>query len=220
VQWTVLIPAKSLPEAKSRLADSMDDPEAHGRLVLAIRADTISAAKQAPNVARVLVVVDRRGANVPGADELVVQGEPGLNSALREGAVHAARHWPADGVAALVGDLPALRPDELGAALRLAEDNPRAFVADADATGTTMLTSGPGILLEPAFGPGSAARHARTAVALVAAPGLRQDVDTQMDLARAIELGVGPQTLAATGRATQSEQAAQKVQRPLCVNFD
>ncbi len=189
----------------------MDDPAAHGRLVLAIRADTISAAKRAPNVARVIVVVDRRDAEVAGVDALLVQVEPGLNAALREGALHAARHWPTDGVAALVGDLPALGPDELGAALRLAERSPRAFVADADATGTTLLTSAPGTLLEPAFGPGSAARHATTAAALVATPGLRQDVDTEVDLARAIELGVGPQTLAATAPTSQS---------PLCANLD
>jgi 2-phospho-L-lactate guanylyltransferase len=198
VRWTVLIPAKSLPEAKSRLADSIEDPAAHGRLVLAIRADTISAAKRAPNVARVLAVVDRDGADVPGADVVLVQSEPGLNPALREAAAYAALSWPDDGVAALVGDLPALVPADLADALSLAALSPRAFVADADSTGTTLLTSVPGVALEPAFGQRSATRHVKIATALVGAPGLRQDVDTEMDLTRAIELGVGPETLAAT----------------------
>jgi 2-phospho-L-lactate guanylyltransferase len=208
VQWTVLIPAKSLPEAKSRLAESSEDAAAHGRLVLALRADTLAAARLAPSVARVLAVVDRRGAGVPGADAVFVQSEPGLNPALREAAAHAASYWPDDGLAALVGDLPALLPADLDAALRVAALSPRAFVADAATTGTTLLTSAPGVALEPAFGPGSAARHAQIATALVGAPGLRQDVDTELDLVRAIELGVGPETLAATAS------------RSLCVPLD
>jgi 2-phospho-L-lactate guanylyltransferase len=208
VQWTVLIPAKSLPEAKSRLAESSADAATHERLVLAIRADTIAAARLAPDVARLVVVTDRQGVEVPGADELLVQSEPGLNAALREGAEYAARHWPGDGVAALVGDLPALRPAELQDALGQARSSPRAFVADSEATGTTLLTAGPGVALEPAFGAGSAARHARIATALVGAPGLRQDVDTDPDLSHALELGVGPETLAATAS------------RSLCVHLD
>jgi 2-phospho-L-lactate guanylyltransferase len=187
----VLIPAKALPEAKSRLLPASADDAAHRRLVRAIRADTLAAAGAADGVARVVVVTDRPGE--PGA---FVQTGTGLNAALREAARHAAASWPADGVVALVGDLPALRPVELAAALSAAAEQPRSFVADAPGTGTTLLAARPGIPLDPAFGPGSAARHRARAAGLDAGPGLRHDVDTAADLDAAATLGLGPATAA------------------------
>jgi 2-phospho-L-lactate guanylyltransferase len=191
VRWTVVIPAKALPEAKSRLVPATDDPAAHRRLVEAIREDTLSAARAADGVARVLVVADRPG--TPGA---LVQTRPGLNPALAEAAEYAAREWPGDGVAALVGDLPALRAGELAAALAAAGAHPRAFVPDAAGTGTTLLAAAPGTPLLPAFGLGSAARHAAVATAVDAGRTLRHDVDTAADLQAAAELGLGPATAA------------------------
>jgi 2-phospho-L-lactate guanylyltransferase len=197
VHWTVVIPAKALPEAKSRLAPMSTDPAAHRRLVEAIRADTIAAATAAPGVARVLVVVDRGESAV----DVLVQVASGLDAAVREGAAHAAELWPQDGVAALVGDLPALRPDELAQALRLAAGAGRAFVPDASGTGTTLLAAAPGETMHPAFGPGSAQRHAVEASAVVAGPGLRHDVDTAADLFAAAGLGLGAATRAALADA-------------------
>lgn len=195
MQWTVVIPVKALPAAKSRLVGMTADAESHRRLVDAIRRDTIDAARAGEGVARVMLVSDV-GSPATGTDaSVLVQSSPGLNAAVREAAAHAAHWWPADGVAALVGDLPALRPEELSAVLRAAAASPTAFVADADGTGTTVLTATPGHALRPAFGVGSAARHARSATALPAGPGLRHDVDTAEDLrAAAAELGVGPAT--------------------------
>lgn len=187
----MLIPAKALPEAKSRLLPATADADAHARLVRAIRTDTIEAAAAAAGVARVLQVTDR-----PGLAGALVQRRPGLNAALEEAAEHAARHWPADGVVALLADLPALRPQELAAALVAAALQPRSYVPDAEGTGTTLLAARPGSSLDPAFGTGSAARHATAAVALDAGPGLRRDVDTAADLSAAIALGVGPATAA------------------------
>jgi 2-phospho-L-lactate/phosphoenolpyruvate guanylyltransferase len=189
MRWTVVIPAKALPEAKSRLLPATTDPAAHRRLVEAIRADTMAAAGGADGAARVLVVADR-----PDIPQALVQSRPGLNAALAEAAEYAAQRWPADGVAALVGDLPALRPEALAAALAAAAQHPRSFVADASGTGTTLLAALPGTALQPAFGPESAARHAATSVALDAAAGLRHDVDTAADLLAAAELGLGPAT--------------------------
>jgi 2-phospho-L-lactate guanylyltransferase len=195
MRWTVLIPAKALPAAKSRLARTLDG-DAHARLVEAIRTDTMSAARATPGVARIVVVADRPAAVPDGADAVFVQQEPGLNAALREAAAHAARQWPEDGIAALLGDLPALRPAELAAALLEAAGHARAFVRDADKTGTTLLTARPGTDLQPAFGAGSAVRHAAVAGELDGEPGLRQDVDTAADLEQALSLGVGAATTA------------------------
>lgn len=208
MRWTVLIPAKSLPAAKSRLAASTGDAEAHESLVRALRADTIAAARSAHGVARVVAVVDAPGSDIEGADLVLVQSGSGLNDALREGWRACAARWPADGVAALVGDLPALRPEELTAALAEAAAAPCAYVADSQSTGTTLLTARPGARLEPHFGAGSAARHSRFAASVAAGPGLRQDVDTDSDLVIALRIGVGPHTTAVAAR------------RPSLVHFD
>ena len=148
-----MIPVKGLPAAKSRLVPASVDEAAHRRLVEAIRADTVAAARGAATVARVVLVSDRADDGPPGV-EVLVQTRPGLNAALAEAAAHAERSWPADGVAALVGDLPALRPDELAEALSAAAHYPRAHVPDATGWGTTLLTALPGTALEPSFGLG------------------------------------------------------------------
>jgi 2-phospho-L-lactate/phosphoenolpyruvate guanylyltransferase len=192
VPWTVLIPTKSLPEAKSRLFGATADPAAHSRLVLAIRADTVAAARTAADVARIVIVADRPAAT--GPDPVLVQSRPGLNAALAEGAEYAATRWPDDGVAALVGDLPALQSGELADALRAASQHARAYVPDAAGTGTTLLTASAHHRLRPEFGAGSAARHADSAVEIVAGAGLRTDVDTADDLQAALALGAGSAT--------------------------
>ncbi|OCG74840.1 hypothetical protein [Microbacterium sediminis] len=115
----------------------------------------------------------------------------GLNAAIAAGL--AAATGPAR--AALLGDLPALRPGDLDDALRRATGP--AAVADADGTGTTLFAHAEADLL--AFGADSYARHlAAGAVALDVDPAstLRHDVDTaaQLDAARA--LGLGPRTAA------------------------
>lgn len=196
MRWTVVIPAKALPAAKSRLLPALADPAAHRALVLAIRQDTLAAARAAAGVIRVLLAVDRPQGAPPGVHELV-QSRPGLNAALAEAAEHAATAWPQDGVAALVGDLPALQPEELAAALADAAAHPRSFVPDAAGTGTTLLAARPGQALGPSFGTGSAARHRKDAFELAAGAGLRHDVDTAEDLISAARLSLGPATAAA-----------------------
>ena len=101
------------------------------------------------------------------------------------------------GVAVLLGDLPALHPDELDAALEAASRHPLAFVRDADGTGTTLATANVGVPFEPRFGPASAALHAAAGfVELEAsdAPGLTRDVDTVDSLQAVLHGGVGERT--------------------------
>jgi len=200
VRWTLLVPMKTLPAAKSRLAETVP-AQWHAELVAAIREDTLRAACAASQVGRVVVISD--GAAEFGGDITLRQSSDGLNGALRDGAAHAVQHWPADGIAALVGDLPALRPEELDATLALAAAHPRGFVADAEGTGTTLLTVRPGSELRPRFGPGSAQRHGVDCVLLASGPGLRHDVDTAEDLTAAARVGVGPATRAVIERLNE-----------------
>ncbi|MGR7023460.1 2-phospho-L-lactate guanylyltransferase [Geodermatophilus sp. URMC 62] len=199
VRWSLVVPAKRLGAAKTRLRP-LTGPSGgcvHAELVLALLADTVAAARACPEVADVVVVTDdeRAAATVRACGARTVPDAPdrGLNPALAHGALAAAT----GAVAALSSDLPALRPAELAAALAAATAAPRCFVADAAGTGTTLLTAA-GVPLDPRFGRDSAAAHAATgAVALAGGwPGLRRDVDTPGDLAAAVALGVGTATAA------------------------
>jgi 2-phospho-L-lactate guanylyltransferase len=127
----------------------------------------------------------------------------GLNAAARFGADQLAGlgRWRA----ALTGDLPALRPAELAAALRAAaglaaagQPGRRGYVADAAGTGTGLLAAPPGVPLAPSFGVDSAAAHARSGAAELTGswPSLRHDVDTPADLRSVVALGLGPRTAA------------------------
>ena len=196
ITWSVLIPVKVLTQAKSRLADLAGPRRAE--LALALACDTVTAVLACEAAAQVIVITDDRsaGAALAGLGALVIPDEPrdGLNAALRHGAGHAAARWPGSGTAALSADLPALRPAEIGRALRAASAWPTAFVADAAGDGTTLYTALPGAAFRPAFGLASRARHAADGAAeldLQGVPGLRRDVDTAADLRGAAALGLG-----------------------------
>jgi 2-phospho-L-lactate guanylyltransferase len=195
--WAVVVPAKRLALAKTRLRPVTQGlgRAGHDDLVLALLADTVAAAIDCPAVGSVLVVTDdpAAGGVVRELGALVVPDEPdrGLNPALEHGFSVAG----GGAVAALSSDLPALRPAELDAALRDATRAPRCFVADAHGTGTTLLTA-LDVPLDPRFGVASAAAHRASGAHPLAGPwpGLIQDVDTGSDLDAAVALGAGPWT--------------------------
>lgn len=195
-----MVPLKPLAVAKSRLA-----PAAGGvrpALALAFALDTVAAALACPQVRDVTVVTDDpvAGAGLAGLGAFVVADVPaaGLNAALRYGAERVRDRAPHAAVAALNGDLPALRPGELSKVLREAvRAAERAFLADTAGVGTTLLAAAAGVPLSPAFGGASRARHLASGaleIALQDVPSVRQDVDTADDLRAAMALGVGPRT--------------------------
>ena len=194
--WTAVIPVKRLSAAKSRLRGAVADAR-HEELALAMVRDTVTAVLACSRVAEVLVVTDDPAAvaAVAALGARAVPDRPGAD-------LNAAMHFGADlgaGLsrrrAVLAGDLPALRPDELGAALADAGAG-RSFVADAAGTGTVLLTAGAGTPLDPRFGIGSATAHAASGARPLIGewPGLRQDVDTAEDLWTVLALGAGEHT--------------------------
>lgn len=194
--WTVVVPVKRLTVAKSRLAGLAG--ERRGDLALAFALDTVAVALATPSVARVVVVSDEPAARAEcsALGAVVVGDEPdaGLNPALRHGATAAE---PEHGVAALSADLPALTPETLDLALRLAAEHAVSYVADETGTGTTLYTARRRDDFDPAYGTGSAARHHASGATPLTAGGLerlRRDVDTPADLVEAQQLGVGPRT--------------------------
>lgn len=201
VEWVVLAPVKQLDRAKSRLSTR---PAGERRdLARAFAVDTVRVVLACESVGRVVVVSDdddvRAAVAALGAEWLPDRPDAGLNELLAAVADDLRADDPDVALAALVADLPALRSDELRRALQAADAFPRAFVADAAGTGTTLLTARDGVALDPRFGVRSRAAHAASgAVALEPGPvpGLRRDVDTEVDLWDAGRLGLGPTTAA------------------------
>jgi 2-phospho-L-lactate/phosphoenolpyruvate guanylyltransferase len=197
--WSLVIPVKVLAQAKSRLTGLPGGRRSE--LALAMAADTVAAAVRAEPVAAVLVITDDPdvSAVVSGLGATVLADSPaaGLNEALSLGAAYAAARWPERGRAGLAGDLPALQPEDLAAALATAGGLGVAFVPDADGTGTTLYAAVPGAMFRPQFGHESRRRHlASGAAEITGARGLRRDVDTLDDLGQAAEIGLGPRTSA------------------------
>ena len=201
--WGVVVPVKLLAVAKTRLGAYGD--ALREELALAFAADVVTAALRCPVVHRVLVVSDdllaSRVLTTLGAVVVPDLPDAGLNPALAHGADLLRAEAGDVGVATLSSDLPALRPEDLAEALTAVPPGGRAFVADAEGRGTTLLAAAPGTPLAPAYGSGSRARHlASGARELPGTAALRRDVDTPADLAEAVALGVGPHTAAVVAR--------------------
>lgn len=204
----LIVPMKPPRVGKSRLRGALaypDDDARHAELVLALASDTLSAVTSATGVRRVLVVAT----DPETLDDLRLFGveiirEPpgahGLNAALRHGESVLRRDDAMSTVGALQADLPALRSADLTAALAEAAGR-RAFTADRQGTGTTLLLSAPGGPLDPRFGVGSAFAHTQSgAVPLqLEVESLRSDVDTSGDLIHACSIGVGKHTAVILG---------------------
>lgn len=183
LSFDLVIPVKSLDEAKTRLSPDIARP-ARAALARAFALDTIDAALGASRVNRIIVVGDLRGHvdEVPAGVTVVAEPEPrSLAAAVRHGIAEARRTagdgWGRGvarsgddhddstagrshrGIAVLLGDLPALTAAALDAALEAASRHPLAFMPDADATGTTLATAAAHTRFEPAFGADSAAVH-------------------------------------------------------------
>jgi len=202
VAVNLLVPLKRLTVAKSRLAERADVGTVRSALALAMAMDTVAAALSTPVVSRVLVAAaepdELSAVRTLGAEIVSDGGQPGLNTGLRHVAEQLRADDPDCVIGALQADLPALRADELAAAIAAGESR-RAFCADRAGTGTTLLLSAPGEELEPHFGPRSAQAHAASGAMPIdlPVPTLRADVDTPEDLAHVQTLGVGEHTLAA-----------------------
>lgn len=196
--WRVVVPVKDARVGKSRLAATMSDADEHLRR--AIADDTLHAVVGAVGVRRtILVTSDRTLASRWVGAGVTVVPDPGtgLNGAITAGL----RVAEAEGrlVAALLGDLPALIPDDLLEALAAATTAGQSYVPDRAGTGT-VLRCGPTFV--PRFGPASAQAHEADGAARLDLdlPRLRTDVDDLASLTLAVQLGLGSRTQSALAR--------------------
>ncbi len=194
VDWHLVVPVKGGDRAKSRL----HTPPGVRRedLAFAIAADSLAAAASGMPPGRLTVVTsDPRVATFAArlGAQLVADPGIGLNGAVSAG-VRALS--PQAAVAVLLGDVPALHPADLVAALSAAADHDRALVPDRAGSGTVLLTARRAGDLVPRFGPRSCRRHGQAGhVRLdLDLDRLRCDVDDDSSLRRALALGAGPRT--------------------------
>lgn len=224
VPWTLIVPIRDPATGKTRLNNTT------GSLASAIAQDTLRAVSSTDHVGRVLLITDDAGwtAHAIGDLEIEVQVQhmPGLDHAIAE-ALSTLRSpkganvgrvdrdqspgkrpiLPQHPTAVLLGDLPALRSEDLDSALVQAANMPLGFVPDAHGTGTTLVTALDPAAHRPHFGPQSAARHRGAGYREIqAAASLRCDVDTVEDLDAAAVLGLGEATssLISAGRGVLS----------------
>ena len=185
------IPVKPFGVAKRRLADRLDAP-ARSRVGRAIAARTAEAATDAgalvavvtgdPGVAgwarsRGYLTIDERNASAPGLD--------GAAEAVVDDAARRRRPW-----AIIHADLPLITPASLRAIFDLASDN-TVLVPSYD--GGTNVIAGRGTRFAFSYGPSSFHRHiaANPRCVVRTDPLLALDLDTRIDLERALSLPAG-----------------------------
>jgi 2-phospho-L-lactate guanylyltransferase len=153
--------------------------------------DVLQALRRTERVDQVLVVTAEPAAEAIGrgygARVLLDDREAGQSVAAQLG-VAAALAVGADRILLVPGDTPALDPAELDALLVPVPGDAVVLVPDRHGSGTNALLLSPPDVLDPAFGPGSRARHEQLAVdaevafRVVELPSLVLDVDTPEDL--------------------------------------
>lgn len=187
-----VLPVKSFVRAKQRIGAAASGAERQ-ELAHAMVGDVLDALARVPSLDGVVVVTAEPKAqalaDAAGARVVHDPEESGQSAAAALG-VRAAVADGARRTLLVPGDCPALDPAEVE---RLLEDGRRnapgvIIVPDRHGHGTNALVLCPPDAVEPAFGPGSFARHAATAHAAGACvrvsdvPSLGLDVDTPDDL--------------------------------------
>ena len=198
---------KSFGAAKQRLADVLGGG-ARNALAQAMFSDVLTSLRRVPELDEIAVVTADRTAESAAAGKRVTVLHDSAQSGQSAAALIGIRHALANGYerALLVpGDTPLLQPREVAALVNGTGE----FVIVANA-----LMLSPPDAIEPAFGPGSFARHVAAAEAeqlpyrAEDVAGLTLDVDTPDDLA---ELAVALETR--RGQAPSTRGALRQLER-------
>jgi 2-phospho-L-lactate/phosphoenolpyruvate guanylyltransferase len=189
----LVVPVRGGGLGKSRLDV---DPARRRALALAFAGDTVQAARSAALVGDLIVVGDLD--ETPAGVRVIPDPGEGLLAAVAAGLAVLARIAPGP-AAVLLGDLPGLSAGDLDHALSAAASHERAFVADAEGSGTVLIVARSATGHAAAFGADSAARHRAAGyveLSVSADSGLRRDVDTLDQLHAAAAHGLGARTAA------------------------
>lgn len=201
LQWRVLIPFKGGTRAKSRLNSMIPCDKEREALSLRFTLDVVAAAKNSPIVAGVSVVTS--GSAVAqifrrfGTEIIFEKQQLGLTHAVEQAQRVIGNTYPGEGIAVLMGDLPALDSQDLTDSLLQAAQHERAVIPDKEGAGTVLLAAQPGVMCRPSYEKGSFERHVllgHTPVMVPQHSTIRQDVDSPADLETVLGLGTGKHT--------------------------
>lgn len=194
--WAI-VPVKSLEQAKQRLAAVLP-LAARCRLMLVMLEDVLAALRHVERLEPVLVVTpDAEVAELAadaGARVLREASSQGHSAAASAGFSYAQSHG-ASRALTLPADAPLVTAAELRSLIEGAAVTAGpllTLVPSRDGDGTNGFLVSPPDLMQPAFGPGSFARHLAHAAArkiecrVHHLPGLALDIDEPRDLARLI----------------------------------
>ena len=189
MKTVAIIPAKSLVEAKSRLAAELPD-DRRTAVALNMLRHVIAETVQTPGIASVGVVSKDEQA-LEAARELgamiVLEHGQGLNHALYLGRRWALEQVGAGALLVVLSDLPLLKTSDLTDIVALGE-HASVVIAPSKDGGTNALLLRPPDAIPFRFGPASASRHAAEAgqrglaAAQLQRPTLAFDVDTPEDV--------------------------------------
>jgi 2-phospho-L-lactate guanylyltransferase len=225
VRTAAVLPVKRFGSAKQRLAPLLGAGSRHA-LAQAMVQDVLGALRRVAGIDQIVVVASEPSIEF-AADENIVLLEDDVQDGQSSAALIGIRWAVASGferVLLVPGDTPLLSPAEVEALLdgETADRAQVVIVPDRHGEGTNALLLCPPDAIEPAFGPGSRARHVKAAQDREAShrvepvPSLAFDVDTTDDLAvvaAAIEQrrAVAPRT---RGALRQLERAGGRATYP------
>jgi 2-phospho-L-lactate guanylyltransferase len=195
-RFRLLVPVQRLDSALPRMKASASQRR---DLALAFARDTVDAALKSSEVSEVVVITEDSVVKQTFRDTGVRVTQSMDPRSVWSAVTTAHRATSTRDVrptAVVMGDLPALMPAELNAALRRAAEGPwSVYCEDLLSGGTTFYASCHSAFI-PTLGPRSAAQNASLGAMRIGRdlPGLRCDVDTLEDLKMAKHLGVGVRT--------------------------
>jgi 2-phospho-L-lactate guanylyltransferase len=210
-----ILPVKHFGAAKQRLSGALP-ADVRATLAQATVADVLDSLAAAQEV-DLTIIVSGAFEQAPGARTVVIPDpiEHGQSPAALAGMKHAAQ-LGYDLAVLVPGDCPLLEPADVDEVIRAARTGDMVIVPDRHGTGTNALALDPRGPFEPAFGPGSCARH----VAQAQARGLRftvgQVVSLALDLDTPEDLAALREAVArAPGRASHTRVALERIERRL-----
>jgi 2-phospho-L-lactate/phosphoenolpyruvate guanylyltransferase len=160
-----ILPVKSFGAAKQRLADMLGGG-ARKALAQAMFSDVLATLRRVAELDQIAVVTADRAAEAAATGERVTVLPDSAQAGQSAATLIGIRHALATGferVLLVPGDTPLLQPGEVAALID--GTSGLVIVPDRHGTGTNALVLSPPDAFEPAFGPGSLARHVAAAQA-------------------------------------------------------
>jgi 2-phospho-L-lactate guanylyltransferase len=188
----VIIPAKPLNRAKSRLAEVLS-PEQRSRFAEMLFRRILTVVKSVPHVTGTLVISrDTKALSIArelGAKTLQESNPSDLNPAL-ERATEVVRVWGGDAVLVLPADLPFISKEDIETIAEMGRFGTKVVLAtDRESDGTNAFLMRPAGLIPYNYGKGSFERHSIAAklagadLKIYASDTIELDIDIPEDLA-------------------------------------